>query len=105
MVVLSIHPSLLNVTTCIVQVVALYPTPAQESGNKATQVATLTFTQHSFSSIVGNQNICRCDVKVEIHGFAESLQHCIRPQSSLTALHVYGSFSALNLPYKEVTEF
>jgi len=40
--------------------------PAQESGNKATQDATLTFTQHSFSSIVSNQNICRCDVKVEI---------------------------------------
>ena len=38
-----------------------------------------------------------------IQGFAESLQHCIRPQSSVTAL--YGSFSALNLPYKEVTEF
>ena len=38
-----------------------------------------------------------------IQGFAESLQHCIRPQSSVTAL--YGSFSALKLPYKEVTEF
>jgi len=38
-----------------------------------------------------------------VQGFAESLQHCIRPQSSVTAL--YGSFSALNLPYKEVTEF
>jgi len=38
-----------------------------------------------------------------IQGFAESLQHCIRPQSSVTAS--YGSFSALNLPYKEVTEF
>jgi len=39
---------------------------------------------------------------VLIQGFAESLQHCIRRQSSVTAL--YGSFSALNLPYKEVTE-
>jgi len=38
-----------------------------------------------------------------IQGFAESLQHCIRPQNSVTAL--YGSFSALKLPYKDVTEF
>jgi len=36
-------------------------------------------------------------------GFAESLQHFIKPQISITSL--YGSFSALNLPYKEVTEF
>jgi len=38
-----------------------------------------------------------------LHGFAESLQHYIKPQISLTSL--YGSFSALNLPYNEVTEF
>jgi len=38
-----------------------------------------------------------------IQGFAESLQHCIRPQSSVTSS--YGSFSALNIPYKEVIEF
>ena len=38
-----------------------------------------------------------------LQGFAESLQHCIRPQSSVTAL--YGSSSALKLPCKEVTEF
>jgi len=38
----------------------------------------------------------------QLQGFAELLQHCIRAQSSVTAL--YGSFSALNLPYKEVTE-
>ena len=37
-----------------------------------------------------------------LQGFSESLQHCIRPQSSVTSL--YGRFSALNLPYKEVTE-
>jgi len=37
-----------------------------------------------------------------LQGFAESLQHCIRPRISITAL--YASFSALNLPYKEVTE-
>jgi len=38
-----------------------------------------------------------------IQGFADTLQHCIRQQSSVTAL--YGSFSALKLPYKEVTGF
>ena len=39
----------------------------------------------------------------QIQGFAESLQHCIKPQISVTSL--YGSFSTLNLPYKEVNEF
>ena len=34
-----------------------------------------------------------------IQGFAESLQHCITPQSSVTSL-----FRAQCLPYKEVTE-
>jgi len=36
----------------------------------------------------------------QIQGFTES---CIKPQISVTLL--YGSFSTLNLPYKEVTEF
>ena len=38
-----------------------------------------------------------------VQGFAESLQHCIRPQSSVTSL--YGRFRAQCLPYKEITEF
>ena len=38
-----------------------------------------------------------------LQGFAKSLQHCIKPPISVTSL--YGRFSALNLPYKEVTEF
>ena len=37
-----------------------------------------------------------------VQGFAESLQHCIRPQSAVTSL--YGRFRAQCLPYKEVTE-
>jgi len=37
----------------------------------------------------------------KLQGFAESLQHCIKLQISVTSL--YGSFSTLNLPYKEVT--
>ena len=39
---------------------------------------------------------------VQVQGFAESLQHCISPQSSVTSL--YGSYWAPYLPYKEVTE-
>jgi len=37
-----------------------------------------------------------------LQGFAEALQHCTRPQSSVCSL--YGRHWALNLPYKEVTE-
>jgi len=35
-----------------------------------------------------------------LQGFAESLQHCIRPQSSATSL--YGRFGAQCLPYKKL---
>jgi len=38
--------------------------------------------------------------QLPVQGFAESLQHCIRPQSSVTAL--YGSFSAPNLPLRKL---
>jgi len=37
-----------------------------------------------------------------VQGFSESLQQCIRPQSSVTSL--YGRFRAEKLPYKAVTE-
>ena len=37
-----------------------------------------------------------------VQDFAEPLQHCIRPHSSVISL--YGMHWALNLPYKEVTE-
>ena len=37
-----------------------------------------------------------------IQGFAESLQHCIRPQSSVTSLYVKGT-EFLKLPYTEGT--
>ena len=40
--------------------------------------------------------------KRETQGFSESLQHCIRPQNSVTSL--YGRFRAEKLPYKAVTE-
>ena len=37
-----------------------------------------------------------------VQGFAEPLQHCIRPQRSVPSL--YGRFRAHCFPYKEVTE-
>ena len=37
-----------------------------------------------------------------VQGFSESLQHCIRPQNSVTSL--YGRFRDEKLPYNEVTE-
>ena len=40
---------------------------------------------------------------IAVLGFSESLQHCVRPQHSVTSL--YGRFRAQKLPYKEVTEF
>ena len=51
----------------------------------------------------GVKMVTPSDSEFDLQGFAESLQHCIKPQISVNAL--YGSFSALNLPYKEVTEF
>jgi len=41
-------------------------------------------------------------IALQIQGFAVFLQHCLRPQSSVTSL--YGRFRAPYLPYKEVTE-
>ena len=37
-----------------------------------------------------------------LRGSAEPLQHCIRPQNSVTSL--YGRYGALNFPYMKVTE-
>ena len=42
------------------------------------------------------------DSQCQVQGFSESLQHCIRPQNSVTSL--YGRFRAEKLPYKAVTE-
>ena len=53
------------------------------------------------ASILNYHSAMNCNATVQLQGFTESLQHCIKPQISLTSL--YGSFSALNLPYNEVT--
>ena len=58
-----------------------------------------------------NKNCCEVSVWIRytctklwrVQGFAESLQHSIKPQISVT--YLFGSFPTLNLPYKEVTEF
>ena len=60
-------------------------------------------SQNEDKTLLQHSQRCQKGEFREVQGFAESLQHYIKTQISLTSL--YGSFSTLNLPYKEVTDF
>jgi len=53
-------------------------------------------------SIATGWKLCTIISYMGVQGFARSVQHCIRPQGSVTSL--YGRLGAQCLPYKDVTE-